>query len=363
MATADQIPRPVLAGREQVTRAGPPERRPGAIKAWAAAGLVAVAVIGQGIGRWLGSDQFGAAPKGPDHYGHLAVLRVVEVISALFLLYFFVTCVAVPLWRRRRFEFDGMLLLGCLAVHFFDPLFNYFSPTFLQNAYSVNAGSWANFIPGFASPSGDAHYVEGILWAAALYGLFGIAAAKIGGWLLARMRHRWPTASNFALYGALFVIIAIGDLVVENFFVREQIYIFWGAWSPITLWAGKLYQFPLYETLLATVYALGFVWLRDSRDDRGRSWVERGVDQARAPRQLRTAMSFCAIVAFSLVWSLGSYFGWYMAISMKANSFPPLPSYLKAGAFCGLPGKPLCPSQYLIREHDLYKQQHRVGGA
>ncbi|MHB8690460.1 MAG: spirocyclase AveC family protein [Solirubrobacteraceae bacterium] len=330
-------------------------RPAGAIKAWAAVGLVAIVVIAQGIGRWVGSSQFAAAPKGSDRYGHLAVLRVVEVISALFLLYFFVTCVVAPLVRRRRFEFDGMLLLGCLAVHFFDPLFNYFSPTFLQNAYSLNAGSWANFIPGYASPSGNAHYVEGVLWAAALYGLFGIAAAKIGGWLLGRMRRRWPGAGNFALYSVLFAVFAAGDLIVENFFVREQIYIFWGAWSPITLWAGKVYQFPLYETVLATVYALGFVWLRDSRDDRGRSWVERGVDRVQAPRRARTAMSFCAIVAFSLVWALGSYFGWYMAISMKANSFPPLPSYLRAGAFCGLSGEPLCPSQFLARESSRFR--------
>jgi Spirocyclase AveC-like len=137
------------------TRAAAPARRVGAIKAWATVGVIAVAVIAQGIGRWVASDQFAAAPKGPDHYPHLAVLRVVEVISALFLLYFFITCIVIPLRQRRGFEFDGMLLLGCLAVHFFDPLFNYFSPTFLQNAYSVNAGSWANFIPGYASPSGS----------------------------------------------------------------------------------------------------------------------------------------------------------------------------------------------------------------
>ncbi len=338
-----------------ISRPAAAERPAGAIKAWAAAGLVAIIVIAQGIVRWLGSDQFAAAPKGPDPYPHLTVLRIVEVISALFLLYFFVTCVAVPLIRRRRFEFDGMLLLGCLAVHFFDPLFNYFSPTFLQNAYSVNAGSWANFIPGYASPSGNAHYVEGVLWAAALYGLFGIAAAKIGGWLLARMRRWWPRTGNLALYALLFVIFSVGDLVVENFFVREQIYVFWGAWSPVTLWAGKAYQFPLYETVLAVVYALGFVWLRDSRDDRGRSWVERGVDRVHAPRRVRSAMSFCAIVAFSLVWALGSYFGWYMAISMKANSFPALPSYLRAGAFCGLRHEPLCPAQFLARERAQFR--------
>jgi hypothetical protein len=315
-------------------------------------GALALAVIFTGLVRWLLSDDFLAAPQGADDYSHLTTLRMVEVASALFLLYFFVTCIAVPLFKRRRFEFDGMLLIGCLAVHFIDPVFNYFSPTFLQNAYSVNAGSWANFIPGYASPSGDAHYVEGVLWAAALYGLFGIAAAKAGCWLLGHMRRRWPGSGNIALYGALFVLFATGDVVVENFFVRNEIYIFWGAWEPFTLWAGHVYQFPLYETLLATIYALGFVYLRDSRDDRGHSFVERGVDRVRVPRRARTLMSFCAVTGFALVWAVASYFGPYMYTSMQADSYPPLPSYLQPGAFCGLPGDEPCPSQNLQQQKD-----------
>jgi uncharacterized protein DUF5135 len=338
---------PVLWADAQ--RAAPPERPPGAVKAWATLGAAAVLIIATGIGRWLASDDFAAAPKGPDHYAHLTTLRIVEVLSALFLATFFAACVVRPLIRHHSIGFDGKLLLGCLTVHFIDPVFNYFSPSFIQNAYSLNRGSWANFIPGYASPSGDAHFVEGVLWAAALYGLFGVAAAQGGCRLLRRLRRRFPHRSNLALYGALFVLFAVLDLLVENFFVREEIYIFWGAWSPVTLWAGEVYQFPLYETLLAVVYALGFVWLRDSRDDHGRSWVERGADRVRATKAIRGAMSFCAIAAFSLVWGLGSYFGWFAALSMKSDSFPPLPSYLQAGAFCGRADMPPCPSQYLQR--------------
>lgn len=330
-------------------------RPPEAIKVWAAVGAVTLVVIISGIVRWFFSADFVATPPGPDPYPYLTTLRVVEVLSALFLLYYLVTCVILPWQRERRFIFDGRLLIGCLGVHFVDPIFNYFSPTFLQNAYSLNRGSWANFIPGYASPSGSAGYVEGILWAAALYGLFGIAAAKIGGWILARLRERHAGIGNVAAYGILFAIIAIGDLVVENFFVRAEIYIFWGSWSPVTLWAGEVYQFPLYETLLATIYALGFVWLRDSRDDEGRSFVERGVDRIKLGANLRSLMMFCAVVGFSLVWSIVSYFGPYMYLSMKADAFPPIPSYLRGGAFCGLENTPPCPAQYLKRLDEAYK--------
>lgn len=345
--TAAREPEPApLGGMDHAPR---PERSPGAIKAWAALGAVVLLVAGTGIGRWVFSDEFVASPTGTDHYEHLTTLRIVEVLSVLFLLAFFVACVAVPLIRRRRIEFDGMLLIGCLAVHFIDPVFNYFSPTFIQNAHSVNAGSWSNFIPGFASPAGDAAYVEGILWAAALYGLFGVAAAMGGCWLLARARHRAPHLSNFSLYSGLFVLFAIADFAIENFFVRNEIYVFWGAWSPLTLWAGETYQFPVYETVLATIYALGFVWLRDSRDVHGHSWVERGAHRVAVPSPVRRLMSFCAIVAFSLVWGLASYFGWYMGLSMKSDSYPALPSYVRGGAFCGQAGQAECPSQYLRR--------------
>jgi hypothetical protein len=333
----------VGAGIRQVSLQAPP----GQIKVWAAIGVVTIGVIVAGIWRWLFSADFVATPTGNDVYPHLLALRVVEIVSALFLLYFFVTCIVLPYQRERRIPFDGKLLIGCLAVHFVDPMFNYFSPSFLQNAYSLNRGSWANFIPGYASPSGDAGYVEGILWAAALYGLFGVAAAQGGCWLLGKLRRRFSGIGNITAYGLMFVLFCMLDLAIENYFVRMQIYVFWGAWSPFALWPGELYQFPLYETLLAVIYALGFVWLRDSRDDQGLSYVERGVDCIQLGPRTKSWLSFFAITAFSLVWGIGSYFGPFIYTSMQADSFPPLPSYLQGGAFCGIDGKPECPAQYL----------------
>jgi len=331
------------------------QRPPGAVKAWALLGAVVLVTLLVTAARWIASDHFDPSPTGADHYEYLLTLRIVEVASVLFLLGMLVRCVVLP-WRRdRSVGFDGKLLIGCLCVHFIDPVFNYFSPSFIQNAHSVNAGSWSDFLPGFASPAGDAHFVEGVLWAAALYGVFGVAAAIAGCWLLDRLRARLPRASNLSLYTVLFAIFSIADLIIENFFVRTEIYIFWGAWSPLTLWAGETYQFPIYETILAVTYALGFVWLRDSRDEHGHSWVERGLSRVRASGPVRWAMSFCAIVGFSLMWGMASYFGWFMALSMKSDAFPQTPSYLQGGAFCGLEGKDPCPAQYLRALNERYE--------
>lgn len=328
----------------------PTQRRRSAVLLWGLIGAVVLVVIAQAMIRWFASDDFEATADGPDHYDHLTTLRLVEVASVLLLLSLFYGCVVHPWLRRRRFEFDGMLLIGGLLIHFIDPVFNYFSPHFLQNSHSVQWGSWANFIPGYASPSGDAGYVEGVLWAAALYGLFGIAAALGGCWILGKLRARMPRATNFTLYSILFAIFAVLDLIVEIFFVRSEIYIFWGSYSDFTLWSGELYQFPLYETFLATVYALGFVWLRDTRDSRGRSHVEQGADELPIPRQLQTTLRFSAVAGFCLVWGMVSYFMPYNWFAMKADSYPELPSYLEGGAFCGTEGQDRCPAQYL---HDL----------
>jgi len=327
----------------------------GAVKVWAAIGAVAIAVIACAIGRWIFSADFVATPRGSDEYPFLLWLRIVEVFSALFLGYFFMTCTVLPWTRNRRLSFDGMLFFACLTVQFIDPIFNYFSPSFIQNAYSVNRGSWANFIPGWASPSAYAGLVEGLIWALALYGLFGVVAAKVGCWMLAKLRARYPTLGSIPLYSALFVIFAIGDFIVEYFlFVHPQIYIFWGAWSPFTLWAGQVDQFPLYETLLAVIYALGFVWLRDSRDDEGRSFVERGVNKIKVSQPLQTAISFSALTGFSLVWAIVSYFGPFIYTSIQADSYPHLPSYLRGGAFCGTENTQPCPSQYLRQQKETY---------
>jgi hypothetical protein len=335
-------------------------RRPAAIRTWALIGGAVLIVIVVGLLRWLSSDDRRRTNPGVDHYPFMVVLRVTEVLSAALLLTLFLVLVVRPAARDRRLGFDGMLLVGCLLVHFIDPVFNYFSPTFLQNSHSVQWGSWANLIPGYASPSGTAGFVEGILWAAALYGLFGVVAAYGGCAVLTRLRHRWPQLSNFSHYAILFAIFCVLDLIVENFFVRSQIYVFWGAYSPLTLWAGKLYQFPSYETVLAVIYAIGFVWLRDSRDPDGYSAVERGANDLGVLRRFSTSVRFLAITGFCLVWAMVSYFMPFNWLAMMSDSYPTLPSYLQGGAFCGTATRHACPSQYL-HELKLTYPPHQQG--
>jgi Spirocyclase AveC-like len=336
-------------------RGQPETGRESAVKVWALIGAAALGMIVVGLARWLAAGPRATNP-GPDPYPYLVALRLVEAAGAILLVSLFALLVVRPLLRRRPVGFDGMLMVACLLVHFVDPTFSYFSPSFIQNSHSVQWGSWADYIPGYASPAGAAGFVEGLLWAATLYGVFGIVAALGGCAILMRLRRRWPARSDFTHYIVLFGIFCVFDFIIENFFVRTQIYLFWGSWSPLTLWTGQLYQFPLYETFLAVVYALGFVWLRDSVDARGLSAVERGADDLGRARRLAGPIRFCAITGFCLVWGLVSYFMPFNWMAMKSDAYPALPSYLRGGVFCGVTGRAACPSQYLREITENYKR-------
>ena len=333
-----------------------PARPSGAVQLWAIIGAVGVAVVSSSWLRWITSGDFEKPAPGPDAYDHLWWLRTVEVLSLSLVVGFFYVFVVRPWRRERRLTFDGKLLIACTLAYYVDPILNYFNHSFAMNAHATSWGSWAQFIPGYASP-GQGRFAEGVLWAGAMYTYFGLGAALVGCGLLNRLRRRYTRVSTVWLYAAVYLAFCVGDFLVEvPLFVLPKVYVFSGVPRFGTLWAGEIYQFPIYEMLLASVFALGFTWLRDSRDDRGRSAVERGVDELRVGPRAKGLVSFLAICGAALVIAL-SYFLPYSWLSMKADSYPALPSYLRTAAYCGQPDRPLCPSQY-IRQLGTGTERH-----
>jgi hypothetical protein len=331
------------ASREAVVQSAP--RSSGAVKFWATIGAGALLLAVTTYVRWFASSDFHSAEPGPDDYKYLWILRSVEVISVLFVLGFAWFCLARPLIRERRFTFDGKLLLGLMIAYVVDPTFNAFNHAFAMNAHSVNFGAWGNQIPFFTAP-GQGQLAEALLWAAPLYVYCGIAAAMLGGKGLDLMRRRFPAASTVGLYFALYLAFVGGDFVFEFcLFVLPQLYVFPGVNGHLSLFAGTLHQFPIYHSVFAGLFAGSITWLRDSRDDSGRSAIERGADHL--SRRARGTLSFLAITGFATMAALFGYFLPFSYASMSADTYTNLPSYLSTGAFCGDRGKPECPAQYL----------------
>jgi hypothetical protein len=258
-----------------------------------------------------------------------------------------------PWLRTRRVPFDGKLLLGLMIAYQVDPILNYFNTSFVFNAHSVNFGAWANGIPGYQNP-GQGQLAEGFLWAMPLYMYFGLLAAIVGGRILAWLGRRFPSASKVSLYAVLFVLITVGDFFVEFVtIVYPQLYVFSGTPKSLTLFAGEIYQFPVYHCVFAAVFAVMITWLRESRDANGVSAVERGLDQLAVAHRIKGLLSFLAITAWATLSALG-YFLPFAWMSMQADSYPKLPSYLTTSAVCGQPNTPLCASQYLkqLKTHE-----------
>jgi len=321
------------------------DRRSGAIALWATLGAGVVVLAATTYLRWMGSSDFSAPDAGSDHYPYLWVLRTVEVVSVAFVAGFAWFCLLRPLIRERRFTFDGKLLVGLLIAYVVDPTFNMYNHAFAMNAHSVNVGAWGDQLPGMAAP-GQGQLAEALCWAAPLYVYCGIAAAMLGCAGLRALRRRFPGASSVSLWMVLYLAFVLGDVAFEFFlFVLPQLYVFPGVKGDWSLFAGTLYQFPVYHSLLAGVFACAITWLRDSRDDSGRSAVERGARMSSGP--MYQAASFLAITGYAAVAAFLGYFAPFAYLSMQADTFTPLPSYLRTGAFCGTPDTPECPAQYL----------------
>lgn len=326
-------------------------RAPGTVNFWAGfGGLVAVS-FGYLLVRWVLSGDFSRPDPGPDPYPYLWWLRTVEVISVLAVLGFGWFTVLGPWLRTRRVPFDGKLLLGLMLAYQVDPILNYYNPSFMMNAHSVNFGAWSDGIPGYSSPA-QGHMAEGFLWAMPLYMYFGLLAAMIGGRVLAILGRRLPSASKVTLYTILFILVTIGDFIVEfSALVYPQLYVFSGTPKSMTLFAGEIYQFPVYHSVFAAVFAVMITWLRESRDSADVSAVERGLDRLAVSDRIKGALSFLAITGWATLAALG-YFVPFAWMSMQADSYPKLPSYLTTSAYCGQPGTPLCASQYLNELQD-----------
>ncbi|MEA2172139.1 MAG: hypothetical protein QOF76_5439 [Solirubrobacteraceae bacterium] len=346
--------RRVTPDREKATAQVAP-RSSGAVLFWAAVGTGALLLAATTYLRWIASDDFRASDPGPDPYKYLWVLRSVEAVSVLFVLGFAWRCLMRPLIRERQFTFDGKLLLGLMIAYVVDPSFNAFNHAFAMNAHSVNLGAWGNQIPFFTAP-GQGRLAEALLWAAPLYVYCGIAAAMLGGKGLDLMRRRLPGASTVGLYFTLYLAFVVGDFIFEFcLFVLPQLYVFPGVKRDLSLFAGTLHQFPVYHSIFAGVFAGSITWLRDSRDDTGRSAIERGADHL--SRRARGTLSFLAITGFATMAALFGYFLPFSYASMSADTYIDLPSYLSTGAYCGDRGRPECPAQYLNRLQQQAKEK------
>lgn len=327
-------PAPATPGPDAAAGAAAASRG-GHVAMWALLGAVGLAVSLEVWVRWISSStEFRPAPiLGPDVYAtwRLVLLRGTEVASGTVLVLLLFATVVRPLRRDGRLGLDGKIALGCLIGCITDGVLNMFQYIFAWNAHSVNLGSWSAFLPLHGNAA-HSRYAEALIWGIPMYMYFCIGVAVAGCALIGVLRKRFPEISNTAALAVVFAAACVFDFVVENAIIRgTQAYAYAKAPSGITLWAGSLYQFPVYEMLAVASLGVIFTALRLSAIDAadGVSWVERGAH--RLPLRLQTPVRVLAVIGFSLTTLFVVYHLPINWLGTNGDSVVALPSYLRAG--------------------------------
>jgi uncharacterized protein DUF5135 len=322
----------------------PSSKRSATIWLWAAAGAASTFVVLRGLAAWIAGPDFQSSPKGTDPISDTKLFALHCFEGAVFAvgLLMLWRYLLRPLVQERRFTFDGMLLVAVLLMYFYDPLDNYFNYTFSYNAHFLNFASWAREIPGLQAPN-QRFFPEPFLVMGGFYAIFMFGSAIFGCWYMRQLAVKHPGASNLRLFAHLFLIVLIIDTVVENVFMRTQFAAYPGVVHSLSVFAGKYYQFPLYEPFIIATFACGMTAIRWFRDDRGQSLAERGTETLRIGGRARTGVRFLAVTGLVHTWFILAYFVPYNFFALKADTFPPMPSFLRAG-ICGQGTDYACPS-------------------
>jgi hypothetical protein len=312
---------------------------------WAAVGAVFVCLAAYVWGAWMLSPWFRPVPVGSDPLpGNVLVgVRTLEVIAATIGVALLWRFVARPLIREGEIGVDGLLLINFLLLWWTDPIDNYVNFSFMYNGHAINMGGWGNFIPGWGYPNHE-NLPEPLLLMGGFYLGFWMLNTLFGCWLLRSMAERWPRLGWGWRLGALFVIFAAVDSVVEIAILRTGIAAYPGVVRDWSLFPGEVYQWPLYEAGIIAFVNIGWTCLRYFKDDKGQTFVEKGLDRLPLSRPRKKLLTFLALAGFVQPFFLVSYYLPYNLFAIQGDTFPAYPSYMR-NMICGEGTQYACPSR------------------
>lgn len=323
------------------------------VKIWAAIGGALLALQLYVWVRWITGPYFVRVPTGPsDPPMYMKVPLLANAIILWAALPFALWWFFIRPWRReRRITLDGMLLISMGLMFFQDPLLNYLNTWCTYNTWLFNRGSWTSHIPGWLSPEEPGHQVaEPLLTNVPGYAYGVLLITIVGCWLMRKIKARWPNISNLRLIAATYAIAFVFDFVMEGLILLPiGFYTYPGAIRSVSINADTYYQWPVYEGLMWGGVQAALCSLRYFTDDRGRTFVERGLDKVRGGLARQQFTRFLAIFAGVS----GCFFFIYMVpaqwIGMHADPWPEdhqKRSYFNGG-ICGEGTDKPCPNPAL----------------
>lgn len=335
---------PSMAARMRAAGASSAATLRSPVLLWAGIGMLFLALAAYVWGSWLLSDQFRPVPVGSDPlpWNVGLAIRATEIIVpaiALFIVWKFI----VAPWRRTgELSLDGLLVINFLLIWWTDPMDNYVTYSFMYNGHTVNMGNWGGFIPGWGSPNPQ-NFPEPLLMMGGFYLFFWMTNVVLGCWTLRKLQQRYPNLAMGWRLLILALLFAVIDLAIENAFMLTGVAAYPGSPRSWTMSAGKAWQWPLYEAGIIAAMNVGFTCLRFFKDDRGLTFVERGIERLQLTPRKRKLLSFLALAGFIQPFFVFGYYVPYNLFAMRADTFPAYPSYMRTGV-CGEGTSYACPS-------------------
>ncbi len=323
------------------------ERRTPPVVRWAWLGAAILGFIVYVMSRWILSGKAVPTDPGPDLLPHAAKVFIIWVqwIAMLMGVVAFVTLVVRPWYRERKMTTTGMLYVCWLTLFFQDPMMNYTSATVLYNSYMVNLGTWTlGSTPGWTSPNGN-NLPEPLLLIVVGYTIIGYSLCFPVLALLNKIKQRWPSVSRFRLSLIGIAMLICLDTLFESLLLRTGVYAYPGGIRAITLFAGQTYQFPMSEGLCYGGLTTGATLvLLLYRDDRGFTFVERGLDKLRVSATMQQWVKFLALFGYvhlSMFLVFTVPMQWF---ATHSDPYPPgYPSYMLNGLCAYGPNRDQCP--------------------
>jgi hypothetical protein len=342
-------PRATMRTSVPLDEVAEPTRRTARPVVWfALAGAAFVVLQAYVLTRWIVSGQATPTHTGADpvpwwSQAAATTLDVVGPLSALVVCWFFLVR---PARRAGRLTLDGMLCLAWLSMYFLqDGWLNYSQTWFLYSSAHVNFGSWYSQVPGWLSP--NAHLLpEPIMFWGGAWIALGFGMTVVVCRLMDRVRARRPQIGTLGLIAVAYAAMVVIDLATEIPLLRLQLYSYAGGIHSVSLFAGKIYQFPIYANLLWAAVWTGMTCLRYFRDESGLSIAERGVAALRIPQRKRQLLRLLAVVGAAHLVIFATYNVPMQWFALHADRFPAhTPSYLLNGMCGGRSGTP-CPAPH-----------------
>ena len=319
-----------------------------AVRFWIAWGGAWLALMCYCWGRWIFGPHFVQNTVGrelaPSWYVNL--VHGVEIFAVVVTILIIWKFILSPKLRTGQISFDGLFFLGCWLLFFQEPWINWVSLQFLYSTVFINFGSWCGYIPGWSSPNPEKMPVAIVAWGSAYLWLVAIPA-YCGSRFMSWLKARTPSIGLWQMVGTTYLVFVIFDLTLESFILRTELFNYGSTIPEFTLFAGEKHQFPLYEVLSWCATYTGLACLHHFRDDKGRSFVERGIDKLNIRGRAQTFTRFLTILGACQLIMLVTYNIPYSIYGLHAGPLLPVYEEYRTAGVCGPNTDYACPDPNL----------------